>query len=279
MRIGRNAMALSSKADVELAQIVLTAISPFVVGLFGKRHAEQPDWEYATGVALEFEGVKFILTAAHVVSFRPVDFVFVPPPSSGFLFSASSNRGRFAKSERWDAIHCVGDEDPDLAAILFRTPPQIQFFSIDRDAATPRTGREVAICGYPIASSKAAQDDSGEVRDLALPDFQFARVLDRPSLNPNQFAIDYPQIPGIVRPSGYSGSMVWYDDACCRTLEELREGLVVAAAGIVTDHLVSEQALVCTRIESVIEFVDHEVIPKANALRKVIDDGSVAGPS
>ena len=255
----------------QAAQIVLTAISPYVVGLFAKRDPGQPSWEYATGVPIEFDGLKFILTAAHVLSYLPVDLVFVPPPPAGFLISDPTNGGRYVKSERWDNIHCVGNKDPDLAAILFRTEPQIQFFRLSRNAVTPCEGTNVVICGYPLASTKAAQLANDEVRDLALPDFQCAKVLNPDSLNklkPHQFAIDYPSMPGIVRPVGFSGSMVWYDDAACRTPEELRGRLSVAPAGIVTEHWVSEQELFCTNIESVVDFVEREVLPVAQDLQR-----------
>ena len=124
------------------------------------------------------------------------------------------------------------------------------------------------ICGYPRARSKALQVGN-DVRDLALTDFQCAEVLNPDSLRdlkPHQFAIDYPAMLGIVPPGGFSGSMVWYDGAGCRTFEELRSGLSVAAAGVVTEHWVSEQALVCTNIETVVDFVKHEVLPVAEDL-------------
>lgn len=252
----------------QAAQTILTAISPYVVGLFAKRDTTQLSWEYATGVPIEFDGLKFILTAAHVLSCHPVDFVFVPPPPGGFRISDSTNGLRYATSARWDTIHCVGNEASDLAAILFRTPPQIPFFRLSRNATTPPAGIEVVICGYPFAKKKDVESGN-VVRDLALPDFQCARLLNPDSLRdlkPHQFAIDYPLMSGIVRPVGFSGSMVWYDGAGCRTLEELREGLSVAPAGIITEHWVAEQALFCTKIETVVGFVLREVLPVAEGL-------------
>jgi hypothetical protein len=255
--------------ELEAAQIILTAISPYVVGVFAKRYARQPSWDYATGVPVEFDGLKFILTAAHVLSHRPVDIVFVPQPLAGFLISDSVNSVLPLKSERWNIVQCVGNQDTDLGAILFEEPPQIRFFRLPRDSATPRAGSQVVICGYPIAKSKAVEIGN-EVLDLAMPDVQCASVLNPdslPALKPHQFAIDYPSMPGIVGPAGYSGSMVWYDTAGLRTLPDLRESLSIAGAGIVTDHYVSEQALFCTNIETVVDFVEREVLPVAEELR------------
>jgi hypothetical protein len=248
--------------EAQAGQIMLTAISPFVVGLFLKFDAADPNWTYATGTPIELDGQKFILTAAHVVPHRPSELVFVPAPSSGFRISASLATCQCAKSQRWDVARCVGDKALDLAAILFSTPPGLQFFPLSSDvAATPAVGSQVVICGYPIAKSKAVQIE-GIVSDLALPDFQCATVVDPASLSgiqPHQFAIDYPSMPGIVRPGGYSGSMVWYDRANCRTLEELRAGVCVAPAGVVTDHVVPDQAILCVRIEMVIDFLKRQV--------------------
>ena len=41
--------------EVQAGQIVLNEIAPFVVGVFTKRHPEEPDWTFATGTAIEFK--------------------------------------------------------------------------------------------------------------------------------------------------------------------------------------------------------------------------------
>jgi hypothetical protein len=253
-------------------QIVLTAISPYVVGVFPKRNAGHDIWTYATGTPIDFGGARFLLTAAHVladldanVNGPPDDIVFLPPPPGGFLISELTDGARYAKSQRWDLARCIGNKDLDLAAILFNTPPQVEFFALLPDAVAPRPATQVAICGYPFAKSKAvavlAED---RFRDLALLDFQCATVLEPASasgLRWCQFAVDYPSIPGIVNPRGYSGSMVWYDRAGCGTLEELGERLSMAAAGVVTDYIGPKQSLRCTKIDLVIEFIKRQVMP------------------
>jgi len=195
---------------------MLTAISPYVVGVFQKRNASQDRWIYATGTPLDFGGVKLLLTAAHVltdpdasVGGQPDDIVFLPPPAAGFLISELTDSARYAKSRRWDLARCIGNKALDLAAILFNTPPpEVQFFALSADAIPPPSATQVAICGYPFAKSKAIESDDG-IRDLALGDFQCAAVIEpalASGLRWHQLAVDYPSMPGIVNPCGYSGS-------------------------------------------------------------------------
>jgi hypothetical protein len=125
------------------------------------------------------------------------------------------------------------------------------------EAAVPlRPGRPVAICGYPKATGKAVQMGS-IVTDLALADFQAATVVDASGfgLQPFQFAIDYPILPGLVLPGGYSGSMVWYDKAGCTTVGELRQGPQLRIGGIVTDHDPAHDALLCSDENAIIRFL------------------------
>jgi hypothetical protein len=251
--------------EVQAGQIVLTAISPFVVGLFRRFDAARHNWEYATGTPIEFDGLKFILTAAHVVPCLPTDLVFIPPPSAGFRISGSLATGQFSKSQRWDIASCIGNKALDLAAITFNNAPSLRFFPLSDVAATPPVGNQVVICGYPFAKSEAVQIED-IVTDLALADFQSATVVDPASVSnprPHEFAIDYPSTPGIPDPRGYSGSMVWYDRANCLTLEELCERVCVAPAGVVTDYVGPDHILKCTRIEMVVEFLKRQVLALA----------------
>ena len=249
-------------AEVRAGEIVLDAVAPFVVGVFTKRSPQQPDWTFATGTAVEFKGRKLILTAAHVLSEtpgdQPTDLVFLPMPPGGFKISKALEGGKFPLSQRWDTSQVVGDRHVDLAAILFRTPPQIAFYELGDELALPLVpGRPVAICGYPKAKSKTVQIGS-VVTDLALADFQGAIVIDGSSvegIQPFQFAIDYPKEAGIVLPGGYSGAMVWYDKANCGTVDELQQNLVLGAAGIVTDHTPEHDALLCTGADVIIRFL------------------------
>lgn len=185
----------------------------------------------------------------------PDDIVFLPPPPGGFLISELTGGARYAKSQRWDLAQCIGNKGLDLAAILFNTPPQVEFFALLPDAVVPPPATQVVICGYPFAKSKAVLAED-RVKDLAPLDFQCATVLEPASasgLRWCQLAVDYPSIPGIVNPCGYSGSMVWYDRAGCGTLEELGERLSMAAAGVVTDYIGPKWSLRCTKIDLVID--------------------------
>ena len=79
----------------------------------------------------------------------------------------------------------------------------------------------------------------GDVRTCAGPDFQCAEVI--PFLPPgkilvHQFAVDYPSMPGIARPFGYSGSMVWYDTAGYRTFDELENSLELVVCVTRIEH-------------------------------------------
>jgi len=233
-----------------------------VVGVFTKRSPEQPDWQFATGTAIEFKGQKLVLTTAHVLSEKPgdqpTDLVFLPMPRGGFKISKSLEGGIYPRSQRWDTSQVVGDRHTDLAAILFRTPPQIAFFAV-KDELTPHPvpGSRVAICGYPKAKSKTVQVGV-VVTDLALADFQGASVLDGSSvtgMHPFQFAIDYPNMAGIVLPGGYSGAMVWCDEANCGTVDQLQQNLILGAAGIVTDHNLEHDALLCTGASAIVGFL------------------------
>jgi hypothetical protein len=257
-------MGADPSDEARAGQIVLTAISPFVVGIFTKPDASHVGWTYGTGSPIVFDGRKFILTAAHVVPVAPSDIQFIPPPSDGFRISPSLSNGRLHKSQRYDLMSCIGNQMLDLAAILFNTPPKLAFFDLSNGAATtPAPGNQVVICGYPIAKERMVVLD-GEVRSCAGPDFQCGTVLPSTSIRDmksHQFAIDYPAMPGIVRPRGYSGSMVWYDAAGYRTIQDLQRELTIAAAGIITDHAISEQALLGTRIDKVVGFIKDQVIP------------------
>jgi len=251
-------------AEARAGQILLTAISPFVVGIFTKPDVSHVGWTYGTGSPIEFDGRKFILTAAHVVPAQPCDIQFIPPPHDGFRISPSLSNERFHRSQRYDLKSCIGDHSLDLAAILFNAPPELTFFDLLHAAATtPAVGSQVVICGYPIAKERMVILD-GDVRNCAGPDFQCAVVVPSTSvqeIKSHQFAIDYPAMPGIVRPPGYSGSMVWYDTAGYRTIQDLENGLTIGAAGIITNHAISERALLGTRIDSVIRFIKEQVLP------------------
>jgi hypothetical protein len=249
--------------EVRAGEIVLAAVAPFVVGVFTKRGTQQPDWTFATGTAIAFNGRKVILTAAHVVSEnageQPTDLVFLPMPPEGFKISNSLDQGNYHRSQRWETSHIVGERQTDLAAILFTTPPPIAFFPIPNELTPPLAPRQpVALCGYPKAKSKTVQIGT-VVTDLALPDFQGASVIDPnaiPALQPFQFAVDYPTMTGVVRPGGYSGSMVWYDKANSGTLAELQQ-LLLGAGGVVTDHDPAHNALLCTDANAILRFLSH----------------------
>jgi len=247
--------------EMEAGEIVLAAVAPFMVGVFTKRSAAQQYWTFATGTPIAFRGEKPLLTAAHVVSERPgdqpTDMVFLPPPRGGFILSSSLADGKYPRSQRWETSQLIGDHQTDVAAICFQNPPPITFFHMPDEAAVPlRPGRPVAICGYPKATGKAVQMGS-IVTDLALADFQAATVVDASGfgLQPFQFAIDYPILPGLVLPGGYSGSMVWYDKAGCTTVGELRQGPQLRIGGIVTDHDPAHDALLCSDENAIIRFL------------------------
>lgn len=248
--------------EVRAGEIVLAAVAPFVVGVFTKRSPQQQDWMFATGTAVEFAGTKLVLTAAHVLSEHPGDqpteMVFLPMPQGGFKISKSLDCGSYPRSQRLETSRVVGDRQVDLGAILFERPPDISFFPIP-DEVTPllAPGRPVAICGYPKAKSKTAQIGS-VVTDLALADFQGAIVMDRsiiPGLQPFQFPIDYPKMAGVALPGGYSGALVWYDTANCRTVEQLQGSLIVGAGGVVTDHDPAHDALLCSDANAIVRFL------------------------
>jgi hypothetical protein len=248
--------------EVRAGEIVLDAVAPFVVGVFTKRSPQQQDWTFATGTAVEFNGRKLVLTAAHVLSEhagdQPSDLVFLPMPTGGYKISNSLQGGSYPRSQRWDTAQVVGDRQLDLAAILFEKSPEISFFSMP-DETTPllAPGRPVAICGYPKAKSKTVQVGS-VVTDLALTDFQGASVMDRnlvPGLQPFQLPIDYPTMAGVVLPGGYSGAMVWYDKANCRTVEQLQESLILGAGGVVTDYYPAHDALVISDANAIVRFL------------------------
>ncbi len=229
--------------EVRAGEIVITAVAPFVVGVFTKRGTQQQDWTFGTATAIEFNGRKVVLTAAHVVSERtgeqPTDLVFLPMPPGGFRVGSSLDEGNYHRSQRWEPSQNVGERQTDLAAILFTTPPPIAFFPIPNELTPLLAPRKpVAICGYPKAKSKAVRIET-VVTDLAFPDFQGASVIDRsafPAMQPFQFAIDCPTMTGVVQPGGYSGSMVWYDKANSGTFAELQRQLLLGAGGVVTDH-------------------------------------------
>lgn len=245
------------------AQIVLTAISPYVVGIFIKQSPSESFWSYGSGSLIEFEGHKLVLTAAHVVPHPPSDIQFVLPPTQGFKISASMIGETFRKSTRLDLGRCIGDHSLDLAALLFNDAPDLPFFELSQGSTTPPTGSQVVICGYPKSKERMVLDND-DVRSCAGPDFQCAEVIaiqvpgDIPR---HQFAVDYPAMPGIVSPPGYSGSMVWYDTAGSRTLEDLEKSLELGAAGIITHHAPARQALLATRIEDVVTFIKGQVLP------------------
>ncbi len=242
------------------AQIVLTAISPYVIGIFTKRDASDSFWVYGSGSLIEFEGHKLILTAAHVVPQPPWDIQFVLPPTQGFKISASMAGETFRKSTRLDLGRCIGDHSLDLAALVFNDAPDLQFFDLSKKSSTPAIGSQVVICGYPKSKERMVLDD--DLRSCAGPDFQCAAVvqLPAPGILPHQFAIDYPLMPGIVHPPGYSGSMIWCDTAGYRTFDELEKALNLGAVGIITHHAPTQQALLATRIEAVIAFIKADVI-------------------
>lgn len=243
------------------AQIVLTAISPYVVGIFTKQDASDSFWTYGSGSLIEFEGHKLVLTAAHVVPRPPSDIQFALPPTQGFKISASMVGETFRKSTRLDLGRCVGDHSLDLAALVFNDAPDLQFFDLSETSTTPPIGSQAVICGYPKSNERMVFDD--DVRSCAGPDFQCAEVIEFPApgkIPSHQFAIDYPLMPGIVRPPGYSGSMVWCDTAGYRTFDELEKSLNLGAVGTITHHAPTQQALLATRIEAVIAFIKADVI-------------------
>ncbi|HUD99745.1 MAG TPA: trypsin-like peptidase domain-containing protein [Bryobacteraceae bacterium] len=242
-------------------EIVLDAVAPFVVGVFTKRYPAQMDWTFATGTGIVFKGRKLLLTAAHVLSEntgdQPADLVFLPKPEGGFKISKSLDGGLYPRSQRWHTSRVIGERHTDLAAVSFSTAPEIAFFAIEDDLTMPPApGRPVAMCGYPKAKSKTVQLGS-IVTDLALPDFQGASVIEVPGMQPFQFAIDYPNMTGVVLPGGYSGAMVWYDKANCGTVDQMQHNLRLGAAGIVTEHDPEHNALKCTHINAIVRFLRH----------------------
>lgn len=245
-------------------KLYLTAVSPFVVGIFTKPDPSHIGWLYGTGSPVEFEGRRFILTAAHVVSVKPYDIQFVAPPNGGFLISPYLQIETFRRSRRFDLKCCIGDGTLDVAAIIPKEPIDLAFFDLSKCVArSPDVGSQVVICGYPIAKERMIllEDD---VRSCASPDFQCARVIPPtsvPVMQPHQFAIDYPEMRGIVQPPGYSGSMAWYDTAGYRSIQDIRRQLTIAPAGVITHHSPVEQAVLGTRIESVITFIRDQVLP------------------
>lgn len=256
---------MTATPERRLAQIALNAVSPYVVGIFTKYASDDVSWTFATGVLIEFKGLRLILTAGHVLSipdvegFKPVtEFRFSKPPRGGFPIRSNGVEQFWSPVPRSDDFHWVADMDSDLGAVFVSDLSAIQCFPLPAVSAPPLVGSDVFFCGYPRAGSVALQSGA-DVGDGALPNFQCATVLDPaalPALKSHQFAIDYPNIDGIVTPAGFSGSMVWFDSiGRRRTLDELGMGFTASAAGIVTDHLVAEQALVCTRVEKVAEFI------------------------
>ena len=214
---------------------------------------------------MEFDGRKFILTAAHVVPAEPCDIQFIPPPHDGFRVSPSLCNERFHRSQRYDLKSCIGDHSLDLAAILFNTPPELTFFDLLHGApTTPGVGSLVVICGYPIAKERMVILD-GDVRNCAGPDFQCAVVVPSTSvqeIKSHQFAGSTIQRCLVLfAHREYSGSMVWFDTAGYRTIQDLENGLTIGAAGIITNHALSERALLGTRIDSVIRFIKEQVLP------------------
>ena len=85
--------------EARAGQILLTAVSPFVVGIFTKPDASHVGWTYGTGSPMEFDGRKFILTAAHVVPVEPLDIQFVLPPADGFRISPSLSNELFHNND------------------------------------------------------------------------------------------------------------------------------------------------------------------------------------
>lgn len=254
-------MSESHPLEQRAAQIVLTAISPYVVGIFTKRDSSDSFWIYGSGSLIEFDGHKLVLTAAHVVPQPPSDIQFALPPTQGFMISESMEGDMFRKSTRLDLGRCFGDHSLDLAAIAFNSAPDLPFFKLSKESRTPPVGSQVVICGYPKAKERMVFDD--DVRSCAGPDFQCAEVIQFPApgkILPHQFAIDYPLMPGIVHPPGYSGSMVWCDTAGYRTFEDLEKSLNLGAVGIITHHAPAQQALLATRVEDVVAFIKADVI-------------------
>jgi hypothetical protein len=204
-----------------------------------------------------------------VVPAPPYDIQFIAPPSDGFRITPSLSNGLLHKSRRYDLKNCIGNRAVDLAAILFNTPPDLAYFDLSHvERTTPEVGSQVVICGYPIAKERMVFLD-GDVRSCPGPDFQCATVVPSTSvkdIKSHQFAIDYPAMHGIVSPPGYSGSMVWYDMAGYRTIQDLENDLTIGAAGIVTHHAIAEQVLLGTRIDYVVGFIKEQVIPSLLSL-------------
>lgn len=248
--------------DRQAGEVVLCAISPFVVGLVARDDDGREGRMIGTGTALRFRTSNMVLIADHVLrNSVPEDIFFIPPPANGFRLSTS---GTDSPEYNWRfqaAFRGVRDESLDVAALVFDNEiPGCRFFDLPETASTPGKNTPVAICGYPRAKAKPFL--WGDVVGfIACPDFQGATLMDPDAvgdLRSFQFAIDYPDNTG-VPPSGYSGAMVWYDRAGCRTLEELRERLDIGAAGIVTDHRTAHAALACTKIESIIHFLQQNL--------------------
>jgi hypothetical protein len=247
-----------TESELQAGRIVLTAVSPFVVGIIAKDDLGRPGRMPATGTAVQFKGLKLILTACHVLrNSISGDLFFLPPPQGGFQVSQSLDGTTYTRREAWNIRAVAGDREKDIAAIVIEGSSQGAWFDVEGRFISRGPGTSVAICGYPEAKAKPIM--IGELfAYLALPDFQGATILDPApiaKLKPFQFAIDYPNSTGIL-PSGYSGSMVWYDQAGCQTVEQLQQRLALGSAGIVTDHAPSHQALFCTRSEDIVQFLD-----------------------
>ena len=173
---------------------------------------------------MEFDGRKFILTAAHVVPVKPYDIQFIPPPRDGFRISPSLSNERFRRSQRYDLKSCIGDHSLDLAAILFYTPPELAFFDLHMydsppwearllSVATPLRRREWSFLTVTLGTARTG---------LSVCNGRALNVRQRYKVTPicDRLSSD----AGTVSPPGYSGSMVWYDTAGYRTIQDLRTG-------------------------------------------------------
>lgn len=259
--------------EMQAANVVLSAIAPFVVGIITRDALGQEGRMLGTGTLVRFNNRELVLTARHVLPYpQPDNVFFLPCPSGGLQINSSPQQARYEWRQRWNITAVASNRDLDLAAIFLADgPPNAVYFDLNTTtAAIPDPSAPIGLLGYPVAKGKPILigDLFGYV---ALPDFQCASSVDPgavPGIKSFQFAIDYPNSAGIA-PTGYSGAMAWYNRAGLVSLDDLRRGFSPMICGIVTDHFPSSHALVGTRADGIITFVKQVVDQAAKRLPNV----------
>ena len=258
--------------EMQAAEVVLAAIAPFVVGIITRDSLGREGRMLGTGTLVRFNNRKLVLTARHVLPYpQPDDVFFLPCPSGGLQVSSSLQQARYEWRQRWNIRAVASDRDLDLAAIFLADEPQnAAYFDVDTTtAAISDPSAPIALLGYPVAKGKPILigDLLGYV---ALPDFQCATSVDPgtiPGIRSFQFAIDYPS--AAIAPTGYSGAMAWYNRAGLVSLADLRRGFSPMICGLVTDYFPSSHALVGTKADHIITFLEQVVNQAAARLPNV----------